>query len=75
MSVAVRSNGVNFEAEVPKALLDPGLPLTVTGGTTTFNPYAVSADGQRFLITVLVANRALVPITLLVNWPTVLNKH
>jgi Tol biopolymer transport system component len=74
MSVAVRSNGVNFEAEVPKPMFDPGLPLTVTGGNTNFNPYAVSADGQRFLFTVRISDRALVPITLLVNWPAVLNR-
>ena len=74
MSVAVRSNGAKFEAEVPKALFDARLPITVTGGNSTFIPYAVSADGQRFLITVGVSDRALAPITLLVNWPAALNK-
>jgi Tol biopolymer transport system component len=74
MSVAVRSNGVKFDAEVPKALFDAGLPITVTGGTSNFDPYAVSADGQRFLITVRISDRTLVPITLLVNWPAVLNR-
>jgi Tol biopolymer transport system component len=74
MSVAVRSNGPNFEADVPKALFDARLPATVTGGNATFIPYAVSADGQRFLITVGVSDRALAPITVLVNWTAALNK-
>jgi hypothetical protein len=74
MSVAVRSNGANFEAEVPKALFDARLPVTVNGGGTLFIPYALSADGQRFLITVGVSDRGLAPITLLVNWTATLNK-
>jgi hypothetical protein len=37
-------------------------------------PYAVTDNGQRFLITKLVEERSTTPITLVVNWPAVL-KH
>lgn len=37
-------------------------------------PYAVAADGQRFLINRPLEETAEPPITLIVNWPGALNK-
>jgi serine/threonine protein kinase/Tol biopolymer transport system component len=70
MSVPIASNGANFERGNPKALFDVRLPGTVvTGGISTFKPYDVSPDGQRFLVIVTTQDRATsAPLTVVVNW-------
>ena len=52
MVVDVRSNGSTFEAGTPKELFEsPYINLAHSGpGTGPYHAYAVSADGQRFLI-------------------------
>ena len=68
MAVDVKP-GTSFEASVPKTLFDTRvLSLTDFG-----NHYAVSADGQRFLINSTIETNAS-PISVLVNWTASL-KH
>jgi hypothetical protein len=64
MAVSVRS-GATFEAGAPLKLFD-----FRSGSTTivTLPPYAVTADGQRFLINSIVETQASAPLTLIVNW-------
>jgi eukaryotic-like serine/threonine-protein kinase len=49
-------------------------PLFQTRFSNTPFPYAVAADGQRFLINRPVEETTEPPITLIVNWPGALNK-
>ncbi|OFW15662.1 MAG: hypothetical protein A3H29_18405 [Acidobacteria bacterium RIFCSPLOWO2_02_FULL_67_21] len=55
------------EVAAPVALFTSRLP-TGLAGTFALHQYAVTADGQRFLIIVTTGEAATVPITLLVNW-------
>jgi serine/threonine protein kinase/Tol biopolymer transport system component len=47
-------------------------PMTATGGTN--HPFAMSADGQRFLILKPVGPDSESPVTILANWPAALEK-
>ncbi len=67
MAVAVKI-GATFEADVPRALFQTELDVTAQRQS-----YAVSADGQRFLLnTSLEAGSA--PRTVVLNWPTLLER-
>ena len=68
MSVEVKS-GATFESGVPKPLFD-----TRVESYTNNNRYAVSPDGQRFLINVPVEAQTSTPITIVLNWPTALKR-
>ena len=59
MAVDVKANGSSFEPGVPRLLFER------SGGAGDFD---VSADGQRFLIPVLVEESAPDPITVVLNW-------
>ena len=59
MAVEVKANGSTFEAGVPKALFEPALPML----SGYWKPYAITADGQRFLITTLLEEATSSPIT------------
>ena len=51
--------------------MDAAVPLfEFRGGTTTtgFAPYAVTGDGQRFLINTIVETEPNAPLTVWVNW-------
>jgi len=63
MSVAIRSHAGRFEADVPRVLFSA--PLPPPGINAPPGHYAVSDDGQRFLINV--AEEAKTPITVVVN--------
>ena len=69
MAVDVRSNGSAFEAGTPRALFDSiYVPLA---HPSLYHTYAVSADGQRFLIPRPVASatqEASPPIAVVLNW-------
>jgi Tol biopolymer transport system component len=69
MAVDVRSTGATFEAGTPKALFDSGyLNLAHSG---FYHTYAVSPDGQRFLIPRPPAGSADTdssPIVVVLNW-------
>jgi hypothetical protein len=40
----------------------------------TYTPYAVTADGWRFLINAVVDTEPNAPLTVVVNWPTVVKR-
>ena len=61
MAVEVKP-GSSFEAGVPKALFD----LTPLRATNT--PYAVTPDGQRFLLVMQGQETANLQYTVVVNW-------
>jgi Tol biopolymer transport system component len=64
MAAPVRMNGASFEAGLPKRLFE------VRTNMTGRNSFAVSRDGQRFLInTIAVDDVDAPPLTVLVNWP------
>ena len=64
MAVPVRT-GATVEASAPQKLFE-----FRSGSTTivTLPPYAVTADGQRFLINSIVETQPSAPLTLMVNW-------
>src|SRR5262249_18824157 len=62
MAAPVRS-GETFEIGAPVPLFE-----FRAGTLSLFRPYAVTADGQRFLINAVVDTEPNAPLTLLVNW-------
>ena len=77
-SVEVNATGSTVVASVPRPLFDSGYLNLGFGHTGNWNTYAVSADGQRFLIPRPEANLtgALTntPITVVLNWTAGLKK-
>ena len=63
-AVAVRGAGASFAAETPRLLFR--IPRTTSGDVT--------ADGQRFLMTVRATDDDDLPVTLVTNWPAVLKR-
>jgi eukaryotic-like serine/threonine-protein kinase len=71
MAVNVKANGTTFEADVPKALFD----LRVLGGLPgPRNWYAVSKDGQRFLVSTNLEDATAQPTTVVLNWTAELKR-
>jgi len=70
MAVSVKTNGDNFEAGNPQPLFDVRITLPVTGATG----YAVTRDGQRFLVNVQAQESSASPAVVVQNWPTLLKK-
>ena len=68
MSVEVKA-GATFEAGISKPLFD-----TRIEGYTNNNRYAVSPDGQRFLINVPVEAQTSAPLIVVLNWTADLKK-
>jgi hypothetical protein len=68
MAVDVKTDGASFAQSAPRLAAD----VRVSGWerTTQGAPYAISPDGQRFLVST--AGDAPVPITLLSNWTQLL---
>ncbi len=62
MATPVRS-GESFEVDAPVSLFE-----FRAGTTPLITPYAVTADGQRFLINALVETEPNAPLTVVVNW-------
>lgn len=69
MAVPVESGDEVFRPGRAKALFDAG--LLVSGN---YREYDVSADGQRLLLNQPVGDTGEVPITVIVNWPKLLQK-
>ena len=67
MSVGLRHDTGSVEPSAPRALF----PLMVID--TDVSPYDAARDGQRFLV-LETAQRAAQPLTVIVNWPALLNK-
>ena len=76
MAAEIHAAGSSFQADSPRALFDSGYINLFH--TTNYHVFAVSADGQRFLIprpeAGLSADIAATPITVVLNWTAALNK-
>jgi hypothetical protein len=59
-----------FEAGIPAPLFD----VSVSGLTDVRTHYAVSADGQRFLVNTPTEDRTASPIAVVVNWSKALGR-
>jgi len=57
------SSGENFKMDAPVSLFE-----FRSGTIQEFSPYAVTADGQRFLINTIVDTEPNAPLTVVVNW-------
>ena len=62
--------GATFEASVPKTLFG----TRVLSLTDFRNQYAVTGDGQRFLINSTTEETGTIPISVVVNWTTDLKR-
>ncbi len=71
MSVEVKTSP-QFEASAPKFLFQA--PFALTHQMDAGNHYAVSADGQRFLLNLPMQENASSPITVVLNWTAGLKK-
>jgi len=79
LAVPVQASGSTFEAGAPKALFESGyVDLAHVGaGGGNYHTYAVSPDGQRFLIPRSVAatqDTATTPIMVVLNWTATLDR-
>jgi len=70
MAVEIRAGGNGFEASLPRPLFN----LHIVTLPVVRNHYAVSADGQRFLVNTLVEESAPSPLTVVMNWTAALNR-
>jgi eukaryotic-like serine/threonine-protein kinase len=65
-AVDVKTEGASFEAGIPRPLFDAAtVTNNIVGGST---PFAVTRDGQRFLVLSPVDKEVSMPIEVLVNW-------
>ena len=69
MVAAVNGRGSSFEVGAVKPLF-----RDARGGRRCVTPYAVSADGQRFLINTVPEQAESAPITVVLNWTAGLKK-
>ncbi len=70
VAVEVRVEASGFATGVSRALMDTR--ITGWGGVNSGSQYAVTADGERFLIST--ATEGVLPITLAVNWMAALSR-
>ena len=71
MAVAVKANGNNFEAGSPSPLFEVRV---LSGPPTSGGSYAVSHNGQRFLINIPVEESFPAPAVVVQNWTASLKK-
>ena len=64
MAVTVKGEGPTFEVGAPKALFD----LRVSSFNHPQAQFAVTADGQKFLIANTFGENSSAPITVVLNW-------
>ena len=78
VAVGINATGSKFEYAVPRPLFDSGYINLNFGHAANWNTFAVSADGQRFLIprpeSSFAAELANTPITVVLNWTSALKK-
>lgn len=67
MLVKVDGTGPTFIAAVPQPLFDTRTSPIFPGGFSA-SYYAVSGDGQRFIVNTLVGDSAATPLTVVLNW-------
>jgi eukaryotic-like serine/threonine-protein kinase len=70
MAVGVNTNGATFQPGIPKPLFQTQLDPSYRGR----NFYVVSPDGQRFLLLTPAEDAGPEPITVVVNWPALLER-
>lgn len=78
MAVPIESGEGLFRPGAPKPLFQTRLEAREGDGQTgdfALRQYDVTADGQRFLLNQHVADATDAPITVVVNWPKLLEKH
>ena len=76
MVAPVESGADFFRPAPPKALFPTRLEFdAVQNGAGDVRQYDVTADGQRFILNQHVADVTDAPITVVVNWPKLLEKH
>jgi hypothetical protein len=63
MAVDVKTETDRFDPGTPRVLFDAPF------GNTLRNAYAISPDGQRFLVNARIENTEILPITVILNWP------
>jgi hypothetical protein len=71
VAVAVQADGTAFNADLPKPLFDSH---AASRPTTLFRDYAVTKDGQRFLVAVPTKETEVSPMTVVLNWTAGLKK-
>ncbi len=74
MAVPIRETGQTLETGAPVTLFQTRI---VDGGNPVVHPksqYAVSPDGQQFLINTIVDEPTAPPITIVTNWARALKK-
>ena len=64
MAVSVRMDSSSFEASPPRPLFETAVPDLENAR----NRYAISRDGQRFLINTVLGEETKRPITIVLNW-------
>jgi Tol biopolymer transport system component len=74
MAAGVNGGGAAFEVGGVTPLFKTLPRLLSSSGAYLGYGYDVSADGQRFLVNTIIGAAPAEPITLLVNWPALLNK-
>jgi hypothetical protein len=74
MAADIHVTGSSFEVGAPKVLFRTEILGGAGGGPTNAWRYAISKDGQRFLINAAAEQTASVPITVITNWPAELKK-
>jgi serine/threonine protein kinase len=72
MAAEIHQSASTFQAGVPIPLF--GLRVPPIGLTGTRNHYAVTSDGQRFLVNRSMGDAASLPITVVLNWTSLLKK-
>jgi serine/threonine protein kinase len=73
MAVDVNGTGSNFTVGVPRVLFEARVPTTYPGGIGA-PYYAVTGDGQRFIVDALTGESTSVPLTVVLNWTADLKK-
>jgi hypothetical protein len=63
MSVDISYEGATIRAGIPRELFDTGLTLNPSQ-----DQYAVTANGQRFLVLKPIAGPSTEPLTVVMNW-------
>jgi Tol biopolymer transport system component len=74
MAVEVNSTGPTFVAGVPKPLFEAHVSTIFPGGAGNWPYYAVTGDGQRFLVNTLVGDSQSAPLTVVMNWTSGLKR-
>lgn len=71
MAVHVKTDGASFESGAPRALFETHILLKED---RSGNQYAITSDGQRFLINSTIAAAVASPISVVVNWTAEVKK-